>query len=285
MHLRKILCPVDFSDATAAAARWADSLAGHFEAEVTLLHVAPALDLEFAAAQPRPSQLLQIAEHRHRLVRQTIAQFPGGPPLARCTERMVLEGDPAMEIARASKDGYDLIVMPTRQSGLQTWLTIGSVTTHVLHAVECPVLASVRFDTLYQIRGGAVLCALDLGPQSRSVLQAAAGIARDLEAQLAIVHAAPAFGDALEDFLDANWRATLKTRLCQKTAALQREAGAEGPIIVEPGDPHRVVADAVQSQGAGLVVIGRGARDGLWGRLRAHAYAIIRHSPCPVLSV
>jgi hypothetical protein len=37
--------------------------------------------------------------------------------------------------------------------------------------------------------------------------------------------------------------------------------------------------------GADLVVIGRGVLNGTLGRLRTHAYGIIRQSPSPVLSV
>jgi hypothetical protein len=36
---------------------------------------------------------------------------------------------------------------------------------------------------------------------------------------------------------------------------------------------------------ADLLVIGRGSAAGMFGRLRTNAYAIIRQSPCPVVSV
>jgi len=36
---------------------------------------------------------------------------------------------------------------------------------------------------------------------------------------------------------------------------------------------------------ADLLVIGRGSASGVFGRLRTNAYAIIRQSPCPVLSI
>jgi hypothetical protein len=36
---------------------------------------------------------------------------------------------------------------------------------------------------------------------------------------------------------------------------------------------------------ADLLVIGRNPAPGILGRLRTHAYSIIRQSPCPVLSV
>jgi len=34
-----------------------------------------------------------------------------------------------------------------------------------------------------------------------------------------------------------------------------------------------------------LIVIGRGVLQGTLGRLRTHAYGIIRNAPCPVISV
>jgi nucleotide-binding universal stress UspA family protein len=36
---------------------------------------------------------------------------------------------------------------------------------------------------------------------------------------------------------------------------------------------------------ADLVVIGRSPDTGVLGRLRTHAYALIRESPCPVISI
>jgi nucleotide-binding universal stress UspA family protein len=45
------------------------------------------------------------------------------------------------------------------------------------------------------------------------------------------------------------------------------------------------VPEVAERVGAGLIVIGRGVHTGVLGRLRAHAYEIIRNAPCPVLSV
>jgi hypothetical protein len=56
-------------------------------------------------------------------------------------------------------------------------------------------------------------------------------------------------------------------------------------VIVEPGEPHSVVAATASRLGARLVIIGRGVSHDLIGRLRAHAFEIIRQSPCPVVSL
>src|SRR5260370_967020 len=48
---------------------------------------------------------------------------------------------------------------------------------------------------------------------------------------------------------------------------------------------HMEEASPVAGMGAGTVVIGRGSAAGNFGRLRTNSYAIIRQSPCPVVSV
>ena len=77
----------------------------------------------------------------------------------------------------------------------------------------------------------------------------------------------------------------LNARLRERIAQLQERTGAEGDIVVDSGDPHKLVARTAETLGADLVVIGRGVSADLLGRLRAHAYEIIRLSPCPVVSI
>ena len=76
-----------------------------------------------------------------------------------------------------------------------------------------------------------------------------------------------------------NWRLGTIWRV------LQQRLGTEAEPVVEAGDPPKVVCEMAQRQPAGLLVIGRGSAAGVFGRLRANAYAIIRQSPCPVVSV
>jgi nucleotide-binding universal stress UspA family protein len=286
--IRKILVPVDFSKAAGDAARYASALSARFSAEITLLHVAPPIAFDFAMTQPTQRRYQDLAEHRNQTLQQAFESFPGGLELRGDVRRELAEGDPADEIVRrAHEGGYDLIVMPCRGMGpIRRWLTIGSVTTKVLHAAECPVLAGLDFTERYDpFRVEHVLCAVDLGPQSSRVLQWGAGLADQYGSRLSVVHAAPGVGEAANDFFDETWRATLCNRLRAKIAELAENSGARGDIIVEAGDPHKIVSDTASRIDADVVLIGRGMSDDLLGRLRAHAYEIIRRSPCPVLSV
>jgi nucleotide-binding universal stress UspA family protein len=55
--------------------------------------------------------------------------------------------------------------------------------------------------------------------------------------------------------------------------------------LVEAGEPAKTICAAAERVSADVLVIGRGSAAGVYGRLRTNAYAIIRQSPCPVVSV
>ena len=55
--------------------------------------------------------------------------------------------------------------------------------------------------------------------------------------------------------------------------------------ILLPVDFSEASADATQQARADVLVIGRSPSAGLAGRLRTNVYALIRESPCPVVSV
>jgi nucleotide-binding universal stress UspA family protein len=287
--IRKILTPIDFSPASADAARYAAEIAQEFQAELTLLHVAPPLAFDFAMAKPDAQRYAELATHRHETLRHAFESFPPQTNgLGTNIQREIAEGDPAEGIiSRAHDDDFGLIVMPTRGSSpLRRWLMIGSVTSKVLHGAECPVLAATNFTNHYNPRQvHHVVSAVDLGPQTKRVLRWGAGLAEHYKTPLSIVHAMPDAGAANEDFFDPSWRATLRTNLREKIQTVMRENEVEGDIVIEPGDPHKVVSQVAADLKSGVVVIGRGVSSDLLGRLRAQAYEIIRRSPCPVLSV
>ncbi len=60
---------------------------------------------------------------------------------------------------------------------------------------------------------------------------------------------------------------------------------ASAEVHVEIGDVLSVICSQARHLNAGLLVIGRSPSHGGLGRLRCHAYTIIREAPCPVVSV
>ena len=127
---------------------------------------------------------------------------------------------------------------------------------------------------------------VDLGPQSRKTLQWAAGLASHYGAKLYVVHALPCVAVAGGENAAAEFRERFVVRAEEEASRLIESAAiGQAELVVETGDPPRVVCAVAERLRAEALVIGRGSAAGIFGRLRTNAYAIIRQSPCPVVSV
>jgi len=65
----------------------------------------------------------------------------------------------------------------------------------------------------------------------------------------------------------------------------QDSVGSQAEVEIVLGETPKAVCAMAKGWSADLVVIGRGVRTGILGRLRSQSYAIIREAPCPVVSV
>jgi nucleotide-binding universal stress UspA family protein len=279
--LAKILLPVDFSERSAGAARYARMLACHFKSELTLLHVLTPPHYEFGALEIGGSMLTELYATRTVQVRKDLDEFLASELPGLNVRRVVLEGDPARRIVEyAHSEQMGLIVMPTHGYGHFRRFILGSIAAKVLHDADCPVWTGVHMEEAPAVDAASmkhILCGIDLGPQSRKTFQWAAAMAKAFGSRLTVIHA-PTCG--LEDAA-----AEMETRVRREIAAVEEEAGSQAEVLIEPGDPPKVVCGAAARLGAGLLVIGRGSAGGVFGRLRTNAYAIIRQSPSAVASV
>ena len=143
LTLRKILCPVDFSDLSLNALSIAVDLASKFQSELHLLHVfegydAISLNPELALT-PMPEWLPKLRE----LCRDKLAALPDAELAARCPAivRVNQQGSAIHEILDyAAHQKIDLIVLATHgRTGLKH-LLMGSVAENVVRSATCPVL-------------------------------------------------------------------------------------------------------------------------------------------------
>jgi nucleotide-binding universal stress UspA family protein len=276
--LAHILLPVDFSERSSGAARCVRSLCSRFGPRVTALHVLPPPQTEFGAMDVSGSVLSEIYLNRTSLASQDLEAFVAAELAGLSVTPVVLEGDPAGQIVEyAHAHSVDLIVMPTHGYGPFRRFILGSNTAKVLHDADCPVWTGIHIAELpapTPLRH--VLCAVDLGPNSGRTLEWASWMARGFGASLTLMHAAPPCPEGAAKVADA---------ARQELSRLQKDAGVEADLLVEPGDPAAVICAAAARLPANLLVIGRGSAAGVFGRLRTNAYSIIRQSPCPVASV
>ncbi len=137
--LRKILVPIDFSDCSRKALRYAVAFAKQFDATVILLHVVQLSysGAEFAALDfPLIEQQMVEASSREILA---LANAEVGSSLPFGT--LVKTGHPPTEIAAtARKLEVDLIIISTHgYTGLKH-VFLGSTAENVVRHAPCPVL-------------------------------------------------------------------------------------------------------------------------------------------------
>jgi nucleotide-binding universal stress UspA family protein len=287
--LTKILLPVDFSERCLGAARYAAVLAAHFQAEIALLHVLEPIRYEFSTLEFGGTVMNDLMAGRAAQAEKQLEGFLADELGGARVKRVLLDGDPARHIVEyAHNERVNLIALPTHGYGPFRRFILGSVTAKVLHDADCPVWTGVHLEQAP--KGGAiafrnVVCALDLGPQSSKTLSWAAGMASEFQARLTLVHACPCIESHPGEYFDRDLPADLAKGARQELEKLRQETGVEAELVVDGGDAPKLVCRAAQEHSADLLVIGRGSAAGLFGRLRTNAYAIIRQSPCPVVSV
>jgi len=290
LTLKKILFPVDFSERAAGAAHFVEALTGRFNAELTLLHVVESADylygtLEFGGSALHDFHAERLAHSRQQLdtfLTEELGHFQ--------VRRVLLEGDPARKIVEyAEQEGVDMIMMPSHGFGPFRRFVIGSVTAKILHDAHIPVWTGIHMENappLDVITCKNVLCAVDLSPvQSEHALGWAAALADEYGAKLTLVHATPSVESRPAKYIDAEMHQSLVAGAREEIVKLQAKVGTSAEVCIEGGDPATVVRNAAEQYEADILVIGRGSAAEGFGRLRTHAYAIIRHSPCPVVSV
>ena len=284
--LTKILLPVDFSERSALAVRYARELALHFHSELILAHVLPPLHSEYGM-QITGSMLVDVYRSRTDQAERDLNAFEPEALAGLNVRRLLLHGDPASKIVELAREEHvDLIAMPTHGYGPFRRFILGSNTAKVLHDADCPVWTGVHIEEAPPIAApfAKILCAVDLGPQSARALAWASWLQREFHGHLTLIHAIAAHSEALDE-PDLSWRTGIREIAEEELLRLQRETGAEADLLLEAGEPARVICSAAARVGAGTVVIGRGSAAGNFGRLRTNSYAIIRQSPCPVVSV
>jgi nucleotide-binding universal stress UspA family protein len=278
--LSRIVLPVDFSERSVGAARYAHSLASHFGCDLVLLHVISPLQLEYGSMDISGYMLAELYQNRVAQAGQELASFLKEELAGPRVERLILEGDISRRIVELAHERPSLIVMPTHGYGPFRRFILGSNTAKVLHDADCPVWTGVHIEdaTPGSVPPHHILCAVDLGPQSGKTLSWAAWLSRQFGARLTLLHVTTSAPDA-------GGAPALREAAQEELMRLQRAVDLDAKVTVESGEPSLAICAAAARTQADVMVIGRGSASGVFGRLRTNAYAIIRQSPCPVVSV
>jgi nucleotide-binding universal stress UspA family protein len=261
LPFRKILFPVDFSDRSRGATRHVENLVGRFGAELLLLHVV------------QPYEYWELPSNRIGDAEAALARFLPKDFEHFRVRRLLLRGDPAEQIVATQRaEGVDLVMMPTSGHGRLRRFLIGSVSAKVLHDVTCPVWTGTHMEEtppVEQLNYRRLVCAVDFTWERPRVAEAANSWAREYGATITVVHVGAASDPHAQE---------------ECTRRLRRDF-PDAEVCLRRGSVAEAVHELALRQEADLVIIGRGGPEGSTARLGRDAYAIIRESPCPVLSV
>jgi nucleotide-binding universal stress UspA family protein len=180
--LREVVCAVNFSLASAAAARTAMGLVQAARGRLTLLHVMePNPHQQMVLSGGEALRYLNEYEARAAMASERLMRLvPSGDRGLCRVEPLVVSGMPHQMILRAASEAKaDLIVMGATSRSLAEELLLGSTARSVLRRARCPVLVvpgpaegEVR-DLVRGRDGGASRAATTPSVPSRAQLSAA----------------------------------------------------------------------------------------------------------------
>ena len=284
-----ILCPIDFSQSSRGALRFAAAIAEHFYAGLTVVTVDDPL-LSGAADTLYGDDLR--ASTRGALEQFVTDSFRRLPTVAEWHFEVAV-GKPATEIARlAQARGADLIVMSTHGRAGMAKMFFGSTTERVLRETRIPVLVTPADDpgppdlAELQRRIRTVCAPVDLSAASERQIHVAAGLADALQASLVVVHVLepisgrPGREAAVRAASDE--RCALATRRLDDLAAtVQRRP----QLILSEGDPAAEIAKVARERQIGAIVVGLHSTTALGPRMGSITYRVLCQTQVPVLAL
>lgn len=302
MEIKRILCPIDFSDASEHAIAQAAVIAGWHKARITALHVCSPLHLSVPGLEPSGRAAATGDTDTERLRKEAAAHCEAATAAGIGLDIVVDIGQPASHILeRAGSLPADMIVMGTHGTGGFQRLVLGSVTEKVLRKATCPVLTvPPRAQTTSRLPFRRLLCAVDFSDSSLSALQHAFSLAQESGAELTILHVLewpwqepppppvselpPAQALAL-----AEYRRYSEQRAAARLQSLVPDAfpaSLPPTTRISHGKPYVEILRVAAEESADLIVIGVHGRNPLDLNLfGSTTNQVVRRATCPVLTL
>ena len=288
-----VLCPIDFSNPSRAALRYATAIAERFRTSLTLLTVNDPLLAEAAELRAGSDWLPEDSERELRRFFQQTFEHRTLFPID--VQPVVTTGQPAPEILRVARQRRcDLIVMSTHGLTGVRKLFFGATTERVLRETDIPVLVTPAVEPgplfLEDVRQlvGRILAPVDLTAASENQVQIAGALASAVDVPLLLAHVVepvrrPGPPTLLRPTADGQRRARSQRALEELMAAVP--AGVRSEALSAFGDPAEEIARIAKERRAGLIVIGLHGSPLGGPRMGSVTYRVLCLSQTPVLAL
>ena len=296
---RNILFPTDFTPHARAALKYAAAFARTGRGRVVLLSVQGA---------KVPMNLLTLPEHVFEEqenkwlleVRSEIRNVMADPLFDDLeVEPVIVEGDPASEVARAVRDyEIDLVTVATHSRKGITRRLWGSTAEQIIAEALAPVLTirPPQHDFVEhrgnrsEVRLNRLLLATNFRPSSAAATQLATQLAGQTGAELHAVHVIGDYFEQISVMFPEGGTALSRMRsyVQERMAQLARGDGARAITHIAEGRPYEELVRLAAEKDADLIVIGTSVHASLFGGtpiLGSELERVVRNAPCPVLCV
>jgi universal stress protein A len=280
MPIPPVLCPIDFSESSRGALRYANTIAEHFGARLRLLVVNDPLLAEASHLAAGPSRLvddtLREIERFHKQALGTRARAQ--------VDFEVASGKPAPEILRVSREcGCGLIVMASHGASGFRKLFFGSTTERVLRETAVPTLVTAGTDTgptdFEDLRKlvRRVLVPVDLTAATSQQMAVAERISQALAVPLILAHVIepvrPLPSQPGLPTIETERRYRVEAELEQLTSKAAEGTAPEAIMVY--GEPAEEIAKVAGDRGAGLIVMGLHSSPLLGPRMGSVTYRVL----------
>jgi nucleotide-binding universal stress UspA family protein len=297
---RNILFPTDFTPHARSALKYAAAFAREERGRVVLFSVQTGNVP--ANLMTLPERILEDQEKNWLLqLRSQVRELLTDPLFDGLeVEPVIVEGEPAHEIAKAVRDyDIDMVTVVTHGRHGLTRALFGSTAEEIIAEAPCPVLTirPPQHDFVHhrghetEVRLNRILVATNFRPSSI----AATGMAREMaSAHNAELHAIYVIGDYFEQIsvmFPEGGRSALSRMRAEVKERMQtfgREGNGQVKTHVAEGRPYAEIVGLAAEIDADLIVIGTTVHASLFGgapALGSEIERVVRNSPCPVLCV
>jgi nucleotide-binding universal stress UspA family protein len=300
MSFRNILFPTDFTPHARSALKYAAAFAREGGGRVVLFSVQTAKVP--ANLMTLPAHLLEEEETQWlKQVRHEVKDLLTDPLFDRLeVEPVIVEGEPAHEIAKAVRDyDIDLVTVVTHgRRGLSRALW-GSTAEEIIAEAPCPVLTirPPQHDFVEhrghqtEIRLNRILLATNFRPSSIAATHLARELAGATRAELHAVYVIGDYFEQISVMFPEGGRSALSRMRADVKDRMQAFAGESRNTIlthIAEGRPYAEIVRLAAETDADLIVIGTSVHASLFGgapALGSEIERVVRNAPCPVLCV
>lgn len=291
MELKSILCPIDFSDFSAAAYQHALSLAEYYKARIVALHVVELWKYPFADYAGQEADYGKFSKMMSEGGEMQLHRFTQQYSAGRLQPELVVDqgNAPRCILSFAQKENIEGIVMGTHgRSGFDR-LVLGSSTDRVIRKAACPVLVvsnaaqrtlDVEPDRRHRL--SRILYCTDFSHNSDHARGYAISLAAEYGAELALFHVA----ENPPDVSKAEAIVAARTQELDKLVSETERKNLNVRSAVRLGKPYEeIVRYANEAQANLIIMTARGGDAVDRAVFGSTTYRVIQLGPCPVLAI